>query len=149
MSVLVQSVQTELTHLMSSIRVLLHTPNNSKYILFIPIIFHIIRYTKYLPQSISLGYKENMLLHLINWYIIFNHDKTRYTILFGFISGTITLYHAYNNYKLKNVERNYFVDIFMIGLALYLILDNPGDPHALFIGIRELLFHFMEWILIY
>lgn len=154
MSVVVQSIQTELTHLLSSSRVLLHTPNNSKYIILIPIIFHIIRYskTKNLKKSIDLGYKENILLHIINWCIVLNHEKTEYTILLAIISGTISLYNVYNNYKLEKkekVENNYLVDIFMICLALYLMIDNYGDPHAQFIGIRELVYHLMEWVIIY
>lgn len=148
MSVVIQSIQTEISHLLSASRVLIESDKTIKYILLIPIIFHILRYSKYLKQSIKIGIKQGWLLHIINWYIILNHEKTEYSTELAFMSGLITLYHVYELYHGKKVEKNYLVDIFMIGLAISLI-KYINDPYANFIGIRELVYHLLEWVVIY
>jgi len=145
----IQSVQTEIAHLLTVTMVLLKSKVDGKYILFIPIIFHIIRYYKNWDKMIKISNMKNMYMHVFNIIIILFHDRTNQTEILSIISGLINIYNVWMVYSNKEVNRNYIIDVFMIFVSMYLLKTGKNDKYVKFFSIRELVYHVLEWFIIY
>ena len=145
----IQSIQIELSHVLTTYFILKNSQHKSRYLMLIPVMFHIVRYYKNFKRSIEISKKQLhsvslVLLTILNFTLIYNHKKS--PVLFGIISGLITLYHVYNTYKDKKMEENYLEDVFMILLSVLLMYFDHTESTK-FGSSRELTYHLLEWLI--
>ena len=146
-----RSFQSEFSNILCVLRILLYSQNPIKYIVIIPSIYHIHRYYIYFNQAKQISNEQSKLwlLNIIDYYIIFSSSE--YTEIKGIISGFVSFYFIYQYYPIKKVKKgfsnNIIDDLFMIILAL--IFMNINDKHIRFFGIREFVYHSLEFIYYY
>ena len=147
---IVRSEYSLVSNILAVYMVFLYSHTNYKYVYIIPILFHFLRYYKYFDRFVTITklQKNLILLAVFDYILIIFHERMNTKVL-GIISGLISVYFVYDYYNDKQVNRNYTSDIYMLLVSITLIYLNPNDNYMVFASIREIVYHLLEWILIY
>ena len=155
-SIALKGFQTEFSHILVVLYVFLQTQNPLKYVLIIPVVYHIIRYTLYFKEAFELTLRDRNLfwINLIDYIIIlnlFDTSNTEVIIPSAIVSGAIGFSFVYKSYKQlqtkKGFSKNKMDDYFMIVLSVIYLFTN--DPPLMFFGLRELVYHLSEIFIFY